>query len=430
MTVPISKSKVITQKSMLQYGFIALPMAFAGFPLYILAPDFYVTHHGISLTLLGTLLLVIRLLDAVQDPLIGWMTDRLQGQFLSFIIVSGIVLCLSIFGLFNFMLFSPAIWFALCMVFIVSSYSVVSIILGVQATLWTLERNEQTRIACVRETFGLIGLIVAVSMPTLLSYLVIPDHVYLWYTIILMVLMLGGIVGFSRVTAHRVPENYKTIPNTSLLSAVRALPSESWRLFAVYGISLLASSIPAVLVIFYVRDLIGAEHLTGAFLLLYFLSGAVAMPLWKNMSTQIGKYRTWGLSNILSVVGFIGAYFLGAGDVWAYTGVCIVSGLALGADLTLPPSILSDHIHASDNSAYAGTHYAFLPLIAKTSLALASAIALPTLDVAGFKPNTVNSETALATLSFAYAVIPCILKLTALGLLYIFFYPTSLRRLS
>ncbi len=413
-------AQAITGKSLLQYGFIALPVAFAGFPLYVLAPDFFATQYGLSLTLLGTLLLFIRVLDAVQDPLIGWLTDKLQNHFLLLLSIAGTVLCVSISGLFNNIFFSPAIWFSLCMIFAVSAYSVLIIVLGAQATLWTMDTNAQTKIAGAREAFGIIGLVIAVSVPTLLSQWINTNDVYLWYAGILFLLMFFGIIFFSRLILPSAT-NATTKMQLSPLMAIRALPIESWRLFAVYGVSMLASSIPAILVIFYVRDLLGAEQLTGVFLLLYFLSGAAAMPLWKKISTHYGKYKAWCFANILAVAGFICAFFLNAGDVWPYAAVCIVSGLALGADLTLPPSILADHIHARGNRACSGSHYAFLAFISKASLALASAIALPVLDAAGFKPQAVNSEAALATLSAAYALIPCVLKLGAVGLLYVFF---------
>ncbi|MBM3610718.1 MAG: MFS transporter [Alphaproteobacteria bacterium] len=414
--------KTISRKSLLQYGFIGLPMAFAGFPLYIFAPDFYATNHGVSLTLLGGLLLAIRLFDAVQDPLIGWLVDRLRGKFMPLLTSAGIILCISIFGLFNSLLFSPPVWFSLCMLFAVSAYSILTIILGVRATLWTIDKEDQTRISGARESFGITGLIIAVSMPTLLSRLVTPNRVYLLYTGVLSILMLGGIYSFSKLyfkpisiaTAHK--RNH-----FSLLPALRTLPKQSLKLFAVYSLSMLASSFSAALVIFYVRDLLGAENLTGLFLILYFSSGAAAMPLWKSLSVRIGKYKTWALSNIVAVVSFIGAFFLNVGDVWPYAIVCSLSGLALGADLMLPPSILSDHIHGTGNKAFSGTYYAFLPFISKASLALASAIALPTLEVAGFKPQTINSDPALIALSVTYAIIPCLLKIMATGLLYGFF---------
>ncbi|HWV14501.1 MAG TPA: MFS transporter [Cellvibrio sp.] len=417
-------TQVITKKSLLQYSFIAVPIAFAGVPLYLLAPDFYATHQGISLTALATILLAIRLFDAVQDPLIGWLTDKLQGRFMLMLSIAGSTLCLSVFGLFNISFFSPAIWFSLCMALAVSAYSMLTIIMGVQATLWTRDRNEQTRIASAREAFGLIGLVIAVSMPTLLSHLVNSDDIYKWYAVILFMLMLLGVISFSRLR-DRPLVRITAKQNLSPLSAFRALPAESFYLFAVCSLSMLASSIPAVLVIFFVRDFLGAEHLTGLFLLLYFLSGAAAMPLWKNISTRIGKYKAWCMAHILAITGFIGAFYLNPGDIWFYGVVCVASGVALGADLTLPPSILSDHIHKRDNHIYSGSHYSFLALIGKVSLALASVIALPVLDAAGFKPQAVNSQGALATLSTVYALIPCLLKLVAAVFLYVFFIRSS-----
>lgn len=418
MSEVINHTQRIPPKSLLQYGFIALPVAFAGFPLYVLAPDFYATNYGLSLTLLGTLLLAVRLFDAIQDPLIGWLADRYQERFIAFITTAGTILCLAIFGLFNFVLFNPAGWFTLCMIFAVSAYSVLTIVLGAQATLWTTDKNDQTRIAGAREAFGLIGLVIAVSMPTALSRLTNSSNIYMWYALLLTGLMLTGMICFSRMP--RITK-VKNKDNPSLFAGLKELPPETLRLLAIYGLSMLASSIPAVLVIFYVRDLLGAEHLTGLFLLLYFLSGAAAMPLWKYLSARLGKYKAWSFSNILAVTGFIGAFFLGAGDICAYAAVCIISGLALGADLTLPPSILADHIHARSNTAYSGTHYALLAFVAKASLALASAVALPVLDTAGFKPQAPNSQQALMTLSAAYALIPSVLKLISAGLLYGFF---------
>ena len=87
----------------------------------------------------------------------------------------------------------------------------------------------------------------------------------------------------------------------------------------------------------------------------------------------------------------------------------------------MPPSILADHVHARGNSAFSGTYYALLAFVAKATLAIASAISLPALDAAGFKPQTLNSDSALMALSFAYALIPSILKFIAATLLYAFF---------
>lgn len=410
----------VTHSLLIRYGVIAVPLAFAGFPLYVLAPDFYATHHGVSLGALGLILLAIRLWDAVQDPIIGWLTDKSVGRFMPIVSGSALCLCVSVGMLFNVLIFSPAVWFALCMFFAITSYSVISIVLGAQATLWTENKDDQTRLAVVRESFGLFGLVVAVSMPAVLQKIVPEGQVYLWYSAILAVFVAIGLVSFSKIARMKMPVFSTSVARTPFFAAW-SMSSRTVRLFFVYAISLLASSIPAVLVIFFVRDFLGAGDLIGFFLFLYFASGIAAMPVWKKISVRFGKYAAWAIANILAVAGFIGAFFLGYGDVTAYALVCLVSGLALGADLTLPPSILASQIHVDKNQQFSGTYYAFLAFIAKSCLALASVIALPYLDYVGFVPQADNSPDALRALSVAYALIPCVLKLSAAALLFYFF---------
>ena len=58
------------------YSILAFPIAFAGIPIYIHAPDFYSATLGVSLATLGVTLLVLRIIDALQDPLIGYLSDK------------------------------------------------------------------------------------------------------------------------------------------------------------------------------------------------------------------------------------------------------------------------------------------------------------------------------------------------------------------
>ena len=57
------------------YGALAFPLAFAGIPIYLHAPDFYASELGVPLTTLGATLLLLRIIDAVQDPWIGRTSD-------------------------------------------------------------------------------------------------------------------------------------------------------------------------------------------------------------------------------------------------------------------------------------------------------------------------------------------------------------------
>ncbi len=411
----------ISSRQLAQYGFLAMPVAFAGYPLYVLAPDFYAANHGVSLALLGLLLLGLRVFDAVQDPFIGWASDRFSSRIFPVLMVSALVLVGSIYALFHPSGSNAALWFCLCMLLAVTAYSVLSINLSALGALWTKDPGDQTRIAGLREAFGLVGLLIAVTLPTLLLKQFSTSAAYGWFAAILGALMLLGLLAFHRWISHAALIKRCEGARQKLGATLKSLSSPTRKLFLVYAISMLASSIPAVLVLFFIRDLLNVEPYTGLFLLLYFLSGALAMPFWKRVSVRYGKHQAWLTSMLLAVASFIWAFFLGAGDAWQYAAICITSGIALGADLSLPPSILSDHMHAEGSQSSAATQFSLLALIAKAALAIGSALALPILDASGFVPAGANDAAALATLSFSYALLPCLIKIFAAFLLYRFF---------
>lgn len=413
--------KPLTRIQLMQYGILAAPVAFAGFPLYILAPDFYATHQGVSLSLLGLTLLILRTFDAIQDPFIGAISDRFSTKALSIIVVSAGLLVASIYALFNPIGLNAIWWFSGCMLLAVTAYSILSINLNALGALWTTNKNEQTRIAGLREAFGLMGLLLAVTIPGTLRKYLATEAVFVWFSIILGVLMILALLAFRRWFIHKPQATSHPNIQKNVWITLRSLPDSTYQLYMVYGLSVLASSIPAVLVIFFIRDRLNAESYTGLFLLLYFLSGALAMPLWKKLSVKYGKHYTWLISILLAVVSFVWAFFLSAGDLWQYTVICVSSGMALGGDLALPPSILGDQLHAHSSHASAATQFSILALLAKAGLALGSAITLPLLDAVGFVPAYSNDTSALVCLSIAYALIPCVIKLGSAYLLYRFF---------
>jgi Na+/melibiose symporter-like transporter len=121
---------------------------------------------------------------------------------------------------------------------------------------------------------------------------------------------------------------------------------------------------------------------------------------------------------LTAIVAFCSAATFGAGDRIPFLVVCIASGIALGADLALPPSILADTIDANKKQTVqhgAGSYFGLWTLVTKANLALAAGLALPLVGAFGYRAADPSSN--LAALTTAYALIPCALKLLALALL-------------
>jgi len=146
----------------------------------------------------------------------------------------------------------------------------------------------------------------------------------------------------------------------------------------------------------------------------------LSMPLWLRLVGSLGLARTWQAGMALSIVVFLGASQLGAGDAPWFLLVCAMSGAALGSDLALPGALLAGVIDAGGDRGRAdASYFGWWNFATKINLALAAGLALPLLGWLGYAPGARDSQ-ALALLSAAYCVLPCVLKATAALALHFF----------
>ncbi len=408
--------------SLFHYGFIALPVAVAGFPIYLLAPDFYATQFGLSLTSLATVLLILRFIDGIQDPFIGAFSDKFHNVRPIIIIGSCLALVLSFWFLFQPLTKDEhLIWFAASIFFITTAYSILVINITALGGIWADNTHDRTRIAMVREACGLIGLLVGVLLPSLLKETMPLSNVFAFMSSILFALMIIGLLLFLSWYYLNLDDIQPKQPKEYRIAFLKSwsdMPGETKSFFFIYGLNILASSIPAILVIFFVRDFLQTPSYLGLFLALYFLSGVIGMIAWSFLSRLLGdKYKTWCYAMAVSILSFIWVLFLQPGDLIAFSVICVISGLGFGADLSLPPSILADHIASHQRRSESGFYHAQMTLLTKLSLALSTAVVFPILDFSGFKPSLENDSNALFILVVCYALIPCLIKAVSVVLL-------------
>ena len=83
----------------------------------------------------------------------------------------------------------------------------------------------------------------------------------------------------------------------------------------------------------------------------------------------------------LAIAVFCWAAQLGAGDVPASPPCALLSGVALGADLTLPGALLAGVIQRAGHAGRAeGAYFGWWNFATKLNLALAAGLALPLLQ--------------------------------------------------
>lgn len=406
MTTPPSPSR----RDLINYGFMAVPLSFAGLPLYIHAPDFYATQAGLGLAAIGAAIMAIRVFDALQDPVIGYLSNRGSRYRMKIIAASSVAMAAAFFMLFHPPSSHTLAWFVVSFVLTTMAFSFLSININALGSLWSDRADHKTRITVWREGMGLAGIILAATLPGIIGF-----HLY---SAVLALLLALGFLLLSRWGARaQTSAAWRELPAS--FKGREILQGLPWGFFMVYLISMMASSIPAVLVLFFIRDYLGAGHLTGLFLLLYFLSGALGMPLWLKISARTDQARAWFLAMIVATLTFVWACLLQPGNLWSYGFICVLSGFALGAELALPPAILSRLIDMKGQQNKTSYHFALLSFLSKISLAVGTGVSFLILGTSSFTPGTANDADTLRTLALTYALLPCVVKAAAAGGLFL-----------
>jgi GPH family glycoside/pentoside/hexuronide:cation symporter len=117
------------------------------------------------------------------------------------------------------------------------------------------------------------------------------------------------------------------------------------------------------------------------------------------------------------------------GAVAPFFCVCVLTGMALGADLALPPAMQADVIDLDSlrtGKSRAGLFFAVWSMATKLALACAVGFSFPVLDLLGFRPGAANDPTAILALAVIYAGVPTVLKLIAISIAWR--HPITLRR--
>ncbi len=398
----------------LSYGAPGFPLAFVALPLYVVLPNHYAAQFGVPLALLGAVLLGARLLDALVDPFIGRWADALLDDSVNkawaVVALAAVVLALGFRGLF----FPPVppgdttgllIWCAALLAVTYLSFSVITVIHQAWGARLGGDEAQRARIVAWREGLALCGVLVASVMPSVAG---------LGVTTLAFALTLAlGVFMLRSAPQPRVPLHV-SLPSLRLPLQTPAFR----RLLAIYLLNGIASAVPATLVLFFIRDRLQAPSLEPLFLASYFAAAALSIPVWVRVVGRFGLARSWLAGMLLAIAVFAWAAALGAGDVAAFTVVCVLSGVALGADLSLPAALLAGVIQSAGHGGRAeGAYFGWWNFATKLNLALAAGVALPALQWFGYAPGS-QSVQALSALTIAYCVLPCVLKLGAAGLLW------------
>jgi glycoside/pentoside/hexuronide:cation symporter, GPH family len=418
--MPLTQTRIL-----IAYALPAMALAMLTGPVFALLPDYFTADIGLPLAATGTALLLSRLWDALCDPVIGIVADRLPSRY-------GLRKTLMALGL-------PIMLLGAWIIF-VHGHALTPLTLGVSSMIlftgwtccklghdaWGAELSDDAavrlKITGLREALALLGGLVAIGI---IGWGKLPNGpgMRTALTLLFTLITFFALVGFAAAFRFAPDQPRQRSPSDWRKNLSSVMKNQSLRQLA--GISLingLANALPATLFLPFVVHVIGRPDLQGPLILLYFISAIAGVPLWVWAGKRVGKRRAWAISMALSAAVFVPAAFFHQNMAIWFACVCVGTGICLGGDLLLPPAIQAEIVDADRQTAghsRAGLLFAVLGFIAKLASALAPFIGFTVLAAVAFnnRAGVTNSDGAIATLAMLYALAPAGLKLLAVLML-------------
>lgn len=450
----VGKDQKLDLKTKLAYGAGDLgPAITANISVFYLL-FFFTNVAGISAGLAGSILMVGKIWDAINDPIVGVMTDRTKsgrwGRRLPWLLYGAIP-----FGIFFFLQWivpTTNVWglfWYYVIIGLISQvfYTVVNLPYTAMTPELTQDYDERTSLNSIRFAFSIGGSILSLFLAQLIfspifSEIFNRQQQYLVLAAICGVISVLGLFWCVWGTRDRVlafeakrtqTEESESLPITEQIKIVFknkpflfviGIYLFSWLgvqitasvipYFVIYCMKLQESDVPAVM--------IGVQ---GTALLMLFVWGA--------LSKRVGKKAVYFMGMFLWIIAATGLFFLQPGQIGLMYVLAVIAGSGVSVAYLVPWSMMPDVIELDElqtGQRREGVFYGFMVLLQKFGLAFGLFLVGIALEASGFQENIpgqtqlpIQPDTALSAIRIAVGPIPIVCLICGLFLTY--FYPIT-----
>jgi len=423
----------LKRSTLVYYGLTEMPVMMSIFPVLVFIPKYYTSDLGISLGLASTIILAVRLIDVVTDPLCGYLSDRTNtrwGRRRPWIVAAAPVIMLSVYKLYLPPADADGFYLGLWMLVMGVGTTMILIPYYAWAAELSPDYDERSRITGVRSMMGVAGNFLVQFIPVLA--LAIwgfggTGNVLTLVCITMLIIMPVCVL----LTVYNVgeTENFQST-QVPLLDGIKLMLGNAafLRLILAFGIASTALSMTTPLYLFFIAFVLHAEDKAPYMLACFYTANLCAVPFWVWLSGRIGKHRAYIGS--FSIVAFAHPFYLllGEGDFWWMLPITVLTGFAAGGFAALPNSMKADVIdvdHLQSGESRAGVFFATWSFTYKLAASFGTWLALAGLGWFSFNPSPeiVHTPEQLFGVRFLFALAPSLFYLGAC--LVIWKYPIT-----
>ena len=326
---------------------------------------FWTQFMALGDTLYATLLLVVQIWDAINDPLLGSLFDMdkrkyKRGKFKTYIFIGAVGLVFS--GLFFFLPLPNAPLAMRCIMFVLgyvlwdAFYTVANVPYGSMMSVITTDGSERSQLSTWRSIGSMIGNILPMVLLPILCY---DASNNLKGEVVFIAALVMGVIGFIsfifmlKTTTIRVDESEITISEKvekfnvfkAMLNFIKNPPAGGATLMAMGMFIGMQGSTAATTVLF--QSYFGNAQISGIIMLIGYLPMFLFMPFIKGIVDKYGKKEACSVGAAVSVFGAL-LLFLPLGNGIAglvgYVVAQVFFGLGLGFYTCVSWALMADAI--------------------------------------------------------------------------------------
>jgi Na+/melibiose symporter-like transporter len=389
--------------------------------MIVYLPPYYAGTLGLDLAAVGLVFFLVRAIDLPLDPLLGHWMDRTRsrfGRYRPWLLAGGLTLAAGVWLVFMARPGLSALAAFSFLMVLYLGYSLTAVAqLGWGSTL-SDDYHERSRIFSWWMAAQVLGMILVLLLPPFVGGGTPAGgiHAMGWF-----VIATAPLTVFLMAAALRERDRVGPRPHAGW-TEIKALARNPLllRLIVLDVLTSVAPGITGAMFLFYFEHRLGfAAREASLLLLIYFVAGFAAAPLWIALARRIGKHRALAAAALSYALFQLGLSLLprSLGMAGAIPAMAIV-GLPYIAAPSLLRAMLNDAADVDrletglDRNALL---QALLTSTQKISYAIPVAIIYPILSLIGFqpRPGAANTESAIWGMTLLFTLVPVALMLVA-----------------
>ncbi|WP_208678118.1 MFS transporter [Synechococcus elongatus] len=406
---------------------------------------FLTTVAGLDAAWAGSILMIGKVWDAVNDPLIGWLSDRTNsrnwGRRYPWMIWAAIPLGLTFYLQWIVPTQNPTwlfIFYVVVALLFNSFYTAVNLPYTALTPELTQDYDDRTKLNSFRFSFSIGGSILSLLLAqAIFSLIPNPQEQYQWLGAIAAIASVLPIFicvwGTRRRYQFMRPLVETTLPpRQSIAEELQVVKGNKPFLFVIglYLCSWLAVQATASVIPYFVRYWMRLPD-TDLTSVMLAVQGTALLTLfgWSWLSNRIGKQAVYYWGTGLWLIAQVGLFILQPNQVGLMYVMAILAGCGVSVAYLIPWSMLPDVIEWDElqtGQRREGIYYGFMVFLQKLALALGLFVVGQALSWAGLIPGdstVVQPDSALWAIRIAIAPFPTICLI--LGLLCAKGYPIT-----